>query len=76
VSSGTIRPEVCFDLQIQLDKLYRAAERCREGLYDLSTGKLTPDAYRELLRHQQVAQVNWERKHRQYLISPDLEAHD
>lgn len=63
----TLQPEACFDLQIHLDRLNRASQRCRDGLYDLSSGRLTTEAYAQLLEEQRVAQTNWERKHRQYL---------
>ena len=62
----TLPPECRLDLQITLDRLRSAEERCREGLRDLSAGTLSREDYLQVLRKQQDAQLDWLRKHELY----------
>jgi hypothetical protein len=64
MNDRALSPEVRLELQIGLDRLRAAEERCREGIRGLSTGALTLDAYLELVRQQRRAQLDWEQKHR------------
>jgi hypothetical protein len=64
MNDRALTPEARLDLQIGLDRLKVAQERCREGIQRLSTGALTVDAYLELVRQQRLAQRDWERKHK------------
>jgi hypothetical protein len=64
----TLQPEVRLDLRIQLDRLSRAGERCRQALDDLTSGRLTREAYLDVVRQQKDAQLQWERSQRKYLL--------
>ena len=44
-----LHPEVCLDLQFELDRLSRLQERCRDGLRQLRRGTLTRKAYAALV---------------------------
>lgn len=59
-------PDACLDLQIHLDRLIDAEERCRDGLRRLSRGTLTRKAYEDLFRRQRAAQAAWESRHAKY----------
>ena len=60
-----LQPEKFLALQIQIDRLNRAAEQCRSGLRRMCRGELTPEAYQELLDSQMSAQREWEAKNRE-----------
>jgi len=60
-----LQPENFLALQIQIDRLNRAAEQCRTGLRRMRSGELTPEAYQELLHLQMNEQREWEAKNRE-----------
>jgi hypothetical protein len=68
MTESMLQPEVRLDLRIQLDRLSRAGERCRQALDELTSGKLTREAYLDVLRQQKDAQLQWELIQRKYLL--------
>jgi hypothetical protein len=64
MNDRALSPEVRLELQIGLDRLKAAEERCREGIRGLSTGALSLEGYLELVRQQRRAQLDWEMRHR------------
>jgi hypothetical protein len=67
----TLPPEVCLDLQIQLDRLLSAGERCREAVLSFADGSLSREDLIARLCEQQRAQSDWESKQRKYIRSRD-----
>ncbi|ANM29954.1 hypothetical protein ABI59_10795 [Acidobacteria bacterium Mor1] len=59
----TISQAARMDLQIQLDKLRRASDRCRQGLNDLARGRLSQSAYLNLMQECKTAQRDLETRH-------------
>jgi hypothetical protein len=64
-------PETFLALQIQLDRLHRSAEQCRCGLRGLRGGKMSREAYRDLLDRQLTVQREWESKNRALFSTGD-----
>jgi hypothetical protein len=66
MTAERLRPEVCLDLQIQLDRLTTLQEQCRDALRRLRGGTLTREAYAALVESLAAAQKAWEEKHLKY----------
>jgi hypothetical protein len=67
MSARPLPPEARLLLRVQLDRLSAAGDRCRDGLQELSDGRLTREGYREVLAQLKDAQRDWERKTERYL---------
>ena len=67
---GRIPLEACLDLQIQLDRLTRAAERCRASLRRVAAGDMSGEEYVRIFREQQAAQSDLERQHEKHFHVP------
>ncbi len=64
-------PEARLLLRVQLDRVTAAGERCRDGLQELSDGRLSRAGYLEALAQLRDAQQDWERKTERYLLRND-----
>ncbi len=69
VDQPALTQEARIDLQIQMDRLRRAGDRCRQGLNDLARGSLTPAAYLNLRQEFETAQRVLEQRHTKYFAS-------
>ncbi len=66
MGDGPLSPQARMDLQIQLDRVRNAGERCREALRGYASGQLTRETYFGLLDEQRQAWSDWEERQRKY----------